>query len=163
MTRTSATGPDRRQRRSGFTLTELMVVLAIIGLTGAAVIVTAAPPGAEGAQAEAESLAVALGRARDQAVLAGQTVEVAVSADGYDYQTVTLGGREPLSDGAFQRSDWSAEVRPQELAGDKAAMRFRFDPTGLAEPQALTLQDGRSAVRVSVDEAGKVAIDAAPR
>ena len=164
MTLTSATGPDRRQgRRAGFTLTELMVVLAILGLTGAAVIVTAAPSGAAGAQAEADAFAVALVRARDEAVLANETVEVAASRDGYDYQRVTLQGREPLADRAFQAETWADGVTAELPDAEAAALRFRFDPTGAAEPGVLTLRDQSRVVRVGVDETGKVAVDATAR
>ncbi|MGO4611150.1 Tfp pilus assembly protein FimT/FimU, partial [Variovorax sp. 2RAF20] len=59
--------PPGRQRRGGFTLVELMIVLVIMGLLAGAV-VRALPDGRPSLPQEAERVAAALLRARDEAV-----------------------------------------------------------------------------------------------
>lgn len=140
--------------RAGFTLVELLMVVAILGLAAGAVVL-AVPDPRPAVGAEAERFAARLSRARDEAVLSNRPVAVEVTPTGYAF--TAFGGRawSALSDGPFGPETWQAAtaIAPEEGA------RFIFDPTGVAEPIALTLaRDGKRRT-VSVDGAGEVRID----
>lgn len=155
MTPTSATGrPDRRARRAGFTLVELLMTVAIIGLAAGAVVLSVPDPRPSVAE-DAERLAARLSRAREEAVLTNRPVAVEAAAAGYGFSTFDGVEWSPLTEGPFGRETWSdgLTVSPAE------PVRVVFDPTGVAEPAALTLaRDGRT-VRVEIDGAGEVSLD----
>ncbi|GGK09748.1 GspH/FimT family pseudopilin [Luteimonas terricola] len=149
------------RRARGFTLVELMVALAVIGLAGAAVAMTL--PSADNVLVkEAETFAARLAHARDEAILGMRTIEVEVSAAGYAFSRRRFDGWQPLDGRAFASVDWQPGTQPQ-LPRRNARMAFHFDPTGASEPRSLVLvREGRSA-RVSVDGGGEVTIDGAAR
>jgi general secretion pathway protein H len=145
----------------GFTLVELMAVLAVVGLAGAAVMLTL--PAADDALAvEAERFGARLLRARDEAVLGTRAVEVTATAEGYGFTRRRFGRWEPLLQPPFGNAAW-AEGIGVRLPRDREQVGFRFDPTGATEARTLTLvHDGRPA-RIEVSAAGEVRIDVAPR
>ncbi|HRD46997.1 MAG TPA: GspH/FimT family pseudopilin [Caulobacter sp.] len=157
MTRTLATGADRRDER-GFTLVELMVVLVIVGLTASAVLLTSTD-GRPSVAREAERFSARLVRAREEAVLANRTIEVALSDQGYRFRTRDLGGWRPMTDGPFGPVDWAAQTAFVSVQGEG---RIAFDATGASTPTVVLLTRGDRGSRVSVDSAGNVRIDAAP-
>lgn len=145
------------RRARGFTLVELMVALAVIGVAGAAVALTL--PGDDDALArEADAFAARVGHARDEAILGMRTVEVAVSARGYAFSRRRFDGWQPLDGRAFAAVDWTPGTQPQLPRGE-ARLAFRFDPTGATVPGDLVLlREGRR-VRVAVDGGGAVTVD----
>jgi general secretion pathway protein H len=149
----SATGSDRR-REAGFTLTELMVVLAIIGLLASVVVLSTTGGQPSGAR-EAEQFAARLVRARDEALMTNRAVEVAVSPRGYAFRVGGPQGWTPLEEGPFQEATWSPDTRLS--AGDQAD-RVEFDPAGVATPADFVITRGRLSSRVSVDTAGNVRV-----
>ncbi|HEY0926098.1 GspH/FimT family pseudopilin [Brevundimonas sp.] len=152
MTRTSATGDKARQ---GFTLVELLMVVAIIGLAAGAVVLTLPDP-KPAVATEAETFAARLVRAREEAILTNRSVAVEATTQGYAFSTFDGLQWTPLADGPFRAEAWSegATVSPVE-----SAVRVVFDPSGVADPARLTLaREGRSRT-VSVDGAGEVRVD----
>ena len=144
----------RRVRRSGFTLVELLMTVAIIGLAAGAVVLSVPDPRPSVA-ADAERFAARLSRAREEAVLSNRPVAVETTAAGYRFSVFDGADWSPLTDGPFGQERWSegVSVAPAD------PVRVVFDPTGVAEPATLTLgRDGQTA-RVEIDGAGEVTLD----
>ena len=149
------------RRVRGFTLVELMVALAVVGLAGAAVALTL-PSSDDVLVKETQTFAARLAHARDEAIIGMRTVEVAVTSRGYGFSRRRFDGWQPLDGRAFAAVDWQPGTQPQ-LPRRDARKAFRFDPTGATEPAALVLQrEGRYA-RVEVDGGGGVTVDVATR
>jgi len=154
MTPISATGSDRR-REAGFTLTELMVVLAIIGLLATVVVLATTDGRPSGAQ-EAERFAARLVRARDEALMTNRTVEVTVSPGGYDFRVGGPRAWTPLAEGPFRAVAWSSDT---QMSAADLVDRVAFDPAGVATPADFVITRGRLSSRVTVDTAGNVRVD----
>lgn len=138
-----------RRRINGFTLVELMVVLAIMALAATAVVLTI--PGEERTvRSEADRLAARLAAARDIAVIEGRSVAVNFAPSGYGFERRIAGEWRPLPGRAFERRNWPADVHFS--AGGQSAARVLFDRVGTSPtPQAVVLSggDAREIVRVS--------------
>ncbi|MET4682217.1 GspH/FimT family pseudopilin [Brevundimonas faecalis] len=165
MTPTSATGRIKaryrspRGERSGFTLVELLMVVAIMGLAAGAVVL-AVPDPRPPVIHEAERFAARLVRAREEALLTNRAVAVEATATGYGFSSFDGVRWSPLTDGPFGPEDWAEDtaVRPEGQPADQP-LRIVFDPTGAPDAAALTLSRGSRVVTVAVDAAGEVKVD----
>jgi general secretion pathway protein H len=155
--RTSTVGTARARRPgdgtpppNGFTLVELMVVLAIFALAAAAVVLTI--PGEEqSVRSEAGRLAARLAAARDVAVIEGRSVAVNLAPSGYGFERRVGGAWQPLPGRAFEQRNWPAGLRFATGDGQGVA-RILFDRVGTSPtPQAVVLAggDAREVIRVS--------------
>jgi general secretion pathway protein H len=147
---TSTEKIERRSGESGFTLVELMIVIAILGLAATAVVLTL--PGEERTvRSEADRLAARLAAARDVAVIEGHSIAVNFAPSGYGFERRIDGAWQPLPGRAFEHRSWPNGIR--FVAGDgQAAARVRFDRIGTSPtPQAVVLSggDAREIVRIS--------------
>ena len=147
---TVETARTPRARANGFTLVELMVVLAIMALAATAVVLTI--PGEDRTvRSEADRLAARLAAARDIAVIEGRTVSVNIAPSGYTFDRRVSGEWQPLPGRSFEQRNWPSDVR--FAAGDgQGAARILFDRVGTSpSPQAIVLTggDAREIVRVS--------------
>lgn len=148
------TSPARTAER-GFTLVELMVVIAVIALAGTAVVLTL-PDGAAKLRGDAERFAGRVGATRDNAVIQARPMAVWVSPSGYGFARREQGIWRPLEDRPFATTPWRDGVLADTGGGQ---LRIVFDSTGMvAEPVAVTLgREGRR-LGVTVDANGRVTI-----
>lgn len=134
----------------GFTLVELMVVLAILGLAATAVVLTI-PGEGRTVRHEADRLAARLAAARDMAVVEGRGVAVNFAPSGYGFERRVAGAWQPLPGRAFAQRNWPSGIGFASSDG-QGDTRLLFDRIGTSPtPQAIVLTggDAREIVRVS--------------
>jgi type II secretion system protein H len=139
------------RRDGGFSLIEMMVVLATVSLAAGLVVVNA--PGRSGQLAqETDSLIRSLVAARDMALIENRTVMLEISEAGY--ATHITGRIGPPR--AVERAQWNDGTTIAAADGRLPAI-IAFDPVGLAEPASFTLFNGGSRDGVVIDLSGRIA------
>ena len=145
-------GTTARHPSSGFSLIEILVVVAIIGVL--ALVVTLSISGSADRQMrrEAERFGALMGQACEQAELSGREIGVVVDEGGYAFRL--LSGTDWLDfpeDGALRPRRWidglrvelSREGRPVDfVAANDAAPQLVCFSSGERTPFALTLALG---------------------
>jgi general secretion pathway protein H len=128
--------------RNGFTLVEMMIVIAVAALLAGVVVLTVGNPG-PGPNEAATRFASRIAAARDQAILSGRPISAWVSASGYGFDQLRDGRWEKLEQKPFEGDDWGPAMQVG-LAGAGAHMaRVRFDSLGVAD-QALAVRLARA-------------------
>ena len=146
--------PQARQGEAGFTLVELMVVLAIMGLAAAAVVLTL-PDSGSTAREEADRLAARLAAARDVGVVEGVRTAAVISPSGYYFERRVRGEWQVLQGRAFAAHDWPSSVRFSGSEGPQ--MRILFSRLGTSPtPQRFTLQSGEHQEWIGITANGEI-------
>lgn len=142
-------------RRNGFTLVELMVVIAVMALMAGAVVVTAGGTGS-GPAAAASRFATRLAAARDEAIVSGRPISAWVAPSGYGFERYQGGTWQPLSVKPFQGDNWQSGT---VVALAAARVRLRFDSLGLPDrPISFAITRDDRTARVNVAANGDVTV-----
>jgi general secretion pathway protein H len=144
----------RAASRAGFTLVELLMVVAIIGLAAGAVVLSVPDPRPSVAE-DAERFAARLSRAREEAILSNRPIAVDATAAGYDFMVFDGAAWSALDEGPFRPETWTAGTT---VVPSATPVRIVFDPTGVADPAAMTLTRERHSRIIAVDGAGEVTL-----
>lgn len=143
-----------RRSAAGFTLVELMVVIAIIGLMSATVVLTMADPRGR-VSSDVDRFAGRVHAARNTAIIAGRPVALWVSSGAYGFERRAQGAWEPITEGPLVSHDWSGETRAE--LGQRTRLRVMFDSIGRADqPLDFSLARDGQQLRVRMDLDGKV-------
>ncbi len=150
----------RRRADHGFSLIEILVVLAIVGVLVLAVSIGIATAGGERQLArEAERLQALVGHACARAELSGREIGIRVDAEGYAFTTLGLDG--------WMADEQQGELRPRrwvrglavEMRRDGHALRIAEAGSGGGEggPQIVCFSSGELSpflVRLALGDVG---------
>lgn len=146
----------RRSAQQGFTLIELMIVIAVIALMTAAVVLVIPDPRGR-IRDDAEHFAARARAAHDAAIVNARPVSVWVTAGGYGFDERSGGQWRALGDklGVVQ---WKNGIKAVPT-GAGGRDRVVFDPTGMADrPMTVELRREGQSMRVAVGINGAVRV-----
>lgn len=139
-----------RPSEAGFTLVELLVVLAVMGLLAGAA-VWRWPAGSDGARSDAVQLATRIAAARDQAIIEGRATALIVDPAGYRFEVRRRTEWVVPAEPSLAARNWRPGVR---IGAGGREQRVRFDAVGLPDREAtfdLSAGAARSQVRLLAD------------
>lgn len=153
-----------RRACRGFTLLELMIVVALIGVLLGMVSFATGPNPARQARQQAEAIVRLIEQLRDRAVLDGQEFGLRLSREGYRALRLDAQGWRPLS----VLEPWAEEVHPQlqldgypvQLGADQGPAQLLMLSSDEISAFNLTLaSEERHWLSLGSDGLGEVRID----
>lgn len=147
----------------GFTLVELMVVLAIIGISLGLVSFNAMPSPRQNLQAEASRIALLLQLARDEAIVRNRLVAFEADADAYRFLVRNEASWDPVTKDDLLRERFF-KGGPVKLLIDPAPagsgpLRITFGREPVDKPFVLTMAIGDDSVSIRADGIGHFVVE----
>jgi general secretion pathway protein H len=147
----------------GFTLIEILIVVAIIGIAGSVIVLSGRSGPKRVLEAEADRLLQILSVARDEAEVTGQPLALSFSPQGYSFQRRERNGRwQPVADDLLRARQWPVAVTSVRLEPDTLGNQLRFEPGGRALPFSLRIDALEQQVGIAGDALGRYRLLAAP-
>jgi general secretion pathway protein H len=145
--------------RNGFTLVEMMIVIAVTALLAGVVVMTVGAPGT-GPKEAATKFASRVAAARDQSILSGRPISAWVSASGYGFDQLRHGHWEKLDRKPFEGDDWGPTMQVGLTGAGASRARVQFDSLGVAD-QALAVRLARAgeSAGVRIAASGEVTVE----
>lgn len=113
------------------TLVEMLVVLAIVGISAGMVTLAAGGRNDTAAQTEANRFADRLRLAADEALIVGRPVTLTMNPAGYAFET-----------GSSLPADWASRHElPRGVRLSAGSAELLIDPDGAAPPATMTVRD----------------------
>ncbi|MGD9812092.1 MAG: GspH/FimT family pseudopilin [Sphingobium sp.] len=146
-----------RPAEHGFTLVELMVVIAIIGFASAAVVLSIPDPRGRLVD-DADRFAARLAAARDRAVVEARPVAIWVSPSAYGFDRRSGGQWIAEEEKPFLTTQWKSGTRAR-AGGEAGRLTIWFDGTGLpSEAARIALERDGERIAITLDGAGRVRV-----
>jgi general secretion pathway protein H len=138
----------------GFSLLELLVVVAIIAIATTALVVNAWPGGAAAADTEARRLAALLESAMNEARVSGQAIAWSPERDGYAFwRRAGDGNWEPFPEASIYKA--------RRLAGEASlrAERALLLPYGTAASLQAAISDRKTTIVLRSGALGRISLE----
>ncbi|MEM7569296.1 MAG: GspH/FimT family pseudopilin [Pseudomonadota bacterium] len=155
MTPISATGNNRAKRQAGFTITEILIVMALIGLAARAVVLVL-PKDNRALREEVEIFAARLKAAQDIAVFSNRPVFGVVNGFGYRFEERRQGAWQTISAETLPSADWSDET--QVLLSSGGRVRIELSNLGAISPTQFSFSRGDARLEVALGHDGAIKI-----
>ena len=136
-------------KEAGFTLVELMIVIAIMGLM-TSIVILSLPDGSRDLDQDAQRFAARTAALRDNAILQSRPMAVQITPSGYSFLVRQNGGWDVMEDKPFTSTDWSSDV--SAMVGETGSVLISFESTGLPSDQAeviLKYKDTERAISIA--------------
>ena len=142
----------------GFTLTEMMVVLVVLGMLATAIIFVTPDPRGRVID-EGEAFAARAHAAQEAAIVEMRDTAMWVSPTGYGFERHDGEGWIAMTRPPFEDREWAEDIAVSVMPATGERSRIVFDATGLNEPLDVSLARDAVNVTVSIGADGTISVD----